>query len=80
MALADKLQAHAGTGPSRGNRVGILLDRLEGTKDHTVLLDALASNMRHAAITKALREEYGHDVVTNTSVMEYRRSREVTGL
>lgn len=80
MALADKLQAHAGTGPATANRVKLLLDHLEDTPDHQVLLDALYSPMRNVALTKALRAEYGHDVVTDTSVGEYRRSREVTGL
>lgn len=80
MALADKLQAHAGTGPASANRVKLLLSRIEGTPDHQVLVDALNSPIRNVALTKALRAEYGHDVVTDTSVGEYRRSRQVNGL
>lgn len=80
MALADTLQAHAGSGPASANRVKLLLSRIEGTPDHQVLLDALGSGMRHIELTKALRAEYGHDVVTDTSVGEYRRNSQVNGL
>ena len=85
MALSDSLAELAGTGPATKNRVTILLDRLkeEGSDDFTILLDALGNpSLRSATLTKALRKEYGHDIVKDSSVTEYRRSRnsQVTGL
>ena len=85
MALSDSLSELAGTGPATRNRVVILLDRLkeEGSDDYSILVDALDNRgIRSATLTKALRKEYGHDIVKDSSVTEYRRSRnaQVTGL
>lgn len=84
MALSDTLNELAGSGPATRNRVNLLLDKLkeEGSDDYTILLAALDGGVRASVLTKALRKEYGHDIVKDSSVAEYRRSRnsQVTGL
>lgn len=60
---------------AKGNRVDILLDRLEqeDPENYENLIAALKNiTITNASITRTIRNCWGFDAVTNTSVREYR--------